>query len=89
MSDMEAIDRRLDSLEAENAALRAEIAALKQGRRVIPAPVERSVVIATPPPVSTFPMPTAAELSQLIDAVGRRFSRVARHTRTGLRRDKA
>gem|GEM_PF-3451939 len=40
---------------------------------MIPAPVERSVVIATPPPVSTFPMPTAAELSQLIDAVGRRF----------------
>jgi hypothetical protein len=40
---------------------------------VIPAPVERSVVIATPPPVSTFPMPTPDEMTQLIDAVGRRF----------------
>jgi hypothetical protein len=88
MSDMVSIDNeiaelravvvRVAKIEAENAALRAEVAALKnmQGRRTaIPVhrPVERELTVTTPAPVSTFKMPTLDQLAKLLDIVGRHF----------------
>ena len=75
MSDMETIDRRLDLLEAENRALRSKICEFERGgvRKAVPAPPEPAVRISTPTPASTFPMPSAADLDRLLDAVGRTY----------------
>jgi hypothetical protein len=78
MTDMESIDRRLDLLESENRALRAEIAELR-GHPKPPPPAtpirthrEPQVSITEQSP-AIYPMPTPDEMTQLIDAVGKRF----------------
>jgi hypothetical protein len=65
-------ERRFAKIEAENAAMRAELAEIKArgGRKVLPAPpVEPVVKISHPIAASTFVMPSDAELGSLREIV--------------------
>jgi hypothetical protein len=80
MADMPSIDieQRLAALETENASLRARLKEIEDHgirKSAIPVPpvAERQVTITTPAPVSSFRMPTPAEMKQLLAAVGRYF----------------
>ena len=76
MTDMISIDDRLAALEADNKALRAEVASLKsmQGRTAIPIPpIERGVTISNPTRPVAADLPDDRELKELREICRREF----------------
>lgn len=74
------LEQRLDRLERENTDLRKRLAAIEErgSRKILPPPrVEEGARIIPQAPVSSFAMPSEAELTRLAEIVCGRYPALA------------